>query len=476
MMGDAGSFCKRGPEDFKVGVPDNAVRSEGRITLGDYVMITGGGMKRIVHVQAGGKLRLGSSGSVQLDKLAGVRFGEVVYYDPRSRVFVPTNDYPDLDITTLEEHIEDGRDNRHLVDENKSQVLSNEEIAEMRREKGVDVFLNTLVEKSATFHAKTAYSQEKYLRKKKKRYGVLYKIERVTPDGVAETYLPTINPTDVEPESRVLRLRADTLALILHHSDVHSGSRVIVYDKTNGHLEAALLTRLGSDGIIFQIMDRTAQPNMFPSQTMGIENVRELWKAVPRNAAFLRGEEDTENEEKATEKVNKRGKEGGNEVSQWLRGIDARRMLQERPADSLIIVDDEDDAPAALDDLLPFVALNGHIVVHSPFLEDLTALFTKLRGECVNICISEVWCRHHQVLPNRTHPTVRMSTASGYLLTAIKVNESTINCSGAGAPQSPIEEVTPSVPAEVPAVDGRLSRKHPRAQENGEQEGNLSDS
>nr|CCC94005.1 conserved hypothetical protein [Trypanosoma congolense IL3000] len=435
------------------------------ISLGDYVIITGGGIKRIAHVQLGAKLRLGSSGTVHVDKLVGLRFGEVVYYDPKNCVFVPTNEYPDLDITALEGHVQDDRDNRNLVDRNDNQVLSNDEIAEMRREKGVDVFLNTLIERSATFQSKTAYSQEKYLRKKKKRYGVLYKIERVTPDGTAEIYLPTINPTDVEPESKVLRLRSDTLALILHHSDVHSGSHVLLYDKTNGHLAAALLTRIGTDGMVFQAMDKTAQPNTFPAQAMGLQNIRERWKAVPRNSAFLRGEEDTESGDTSIVKLNRRNTEITSEVSQWMRGIDARRALQERPSDSLIIVDDEEDGAGALDDLLPFVALNGHIVIYSPYLEDLTAIFTKIKAECVNICISETWCRHHQVLPNRTHPTVRMSTASGYLMTAIKVNEKVVNGSGSAA-----------VRKSAPAADGTpepVPLKRPREVDEGEPMPNL---
>ncbi|RNC50974.1 tRNA (adenine-N(1)-)-methyltransferase non-catalytic subunit [Trypanosoma cruzi] len=141
--------------------------TDGRIALGDHVIITGGGVKRMALVQAGNKLRLGSSGVVQLEKLVGLRFGEVLRYDPKDRVLLPTNAYPDLDITSLQQRLEDARDNRHLVDDNRNQILSNVEIASLRQEKGVDAFLTTLVQKSTTFHTKTAYSQEKYLRKKR---------------------------------------------------------------------------------------------------------------------------------------------------------------------------------------------------------------------------------------------------------------------------------------------------------------------
>ncbi|KAF5226388.1 hypothetical protein ECC02_000512 [Trypanosoma cruzi] len=446
--------------------------TDGRIALGDHVIITGGGVKRMALVQAGNKLRLGSSGVVQLEKLVGLRFGEVLRYDPKDRVLLPTNAYPDLDITSLQQRLEDARDNRHLVDDNRNQILSNVEIASLRQEKGVDAFLTTLVQKSTTFHTKTAYSQEKYLRKKKKRYGTLYKVERVTPDAAAEIYLPTINPSDVEPEeTRSMRLRADTLALILHHSDVHSGSRVLVYEKTNGHLAAALLTRLGNDGVIMQVMDKVAQPNVFLAQAMGLTRVRELWKAIPRNDAFLLGREGKEEEQNPGDEKKKTGtgknntnkgnnkKENGDieGPSQWIRGIDARRMLKERPADSLIIVNDT-ESESLINELLPFIALGGHIVVYSQFLEDLSGAFARLWRDCVNICVSETWYRHHQILPNRTHPTVNMSTAGGYLLTAIKTETN-------GIPRPRLEDVSKAIlleQAKSTETDGKMSFKRLR--------------
>ncbi|RNC48152.1 tRNA (adenine-N(1)-)-methyltransferase non-catalytic subunit [Trypanosoma cruzi] len=268
-----------------------------------------------------------------------------------------------------------------------------------------------------------------------------------------------------------MRLRADTLALILHHSDVHSGSRVLVYEKTNGHLAAALLTRLGNDGVIMQVMDKVAQPNVFLAQAMGLTRVRELWKAIPRNDAFLLGREGTEEEQNPGDEKKKTGtgknntnkgnkKRGNGDIegpSQWIRGIDARRMLKERPADSLIIVNDT-ESESLINELLPFIALGGHIVVYSQFLEDLSGAFARLWRECVNICVSETWYRHHQILPNRTHPTVNMSTAGGYLLTAIKTETN-------GIPRPRLEEVSKAIlleQAKSTETDGKMPFKRQR--------------
>lgn len=36
--------------------------------------------------------------------------------------------------------------------------------------------------------------------------------------------------------------------------------------------------------------------------------------------------------------------------------------------------------------------------------------------------LGETWMREYQVLPQRTHPTMRMNAASGYILSGIKVD------------------------------------------------------
>lgn len=405
----------------------------------DYVFINGGGCKKIVQIKKDVKIRLGRSGAALATTLIGMRYGGVCNLDHGGKRFIETHEYPDLDITDAGNSEEEVKDNRDLVDDNTNQQLSNDEVAAIRRDKGLGELLQTLVERSTSYGTKTNFAQEKYLKKKQKKYGTLFKLERVTVDNLAELHLPTINPSDNIPEdARCIRLRADAMALILHHSDVHHNSRVMVYERTNGVLPAALLTRMGEEGRIFQVLDKNAQPDpTTAAKVLKLPAVKERWKAVPRNPGFLEGVEEPEkparapadkSEDSGSAAVPERAPRNhlGTGVTQWVKGLEARAMLLTQPADSLVICDDE--APQrALSDLLPFLACGGHLVVYSPFLEDLTELFVVLRADCVNIQISETWYRHHQVLPKRTHPTVNMSTAGGYLLTAVKVGKSSSN-------------------------------------------------
>ncbi|EPY21200.1 tRNA (adenine-N(1)-)-methyltransferase non-catalytic subunit [Strigomonas culicis] len=403
---------------------------------GDYVIINGGGISRVAELKKNNVIRMGRSGAAHSLSLVGCRNGEVVFLNHGSKAFVATDQYPDLDLTDIEsgkgpasptedpEEDLQSRDNRNLVDDNKSQQLTNEEVAAIRKEKGFDHFLSSLVEKSTTFDTKTAFSQEKYLRKKHKKYGTNFKIERVYIDNLAEIHYPTISPSDKEPDEAVqgtLRLRADAAALILHHSNIMHDSYVLTYSRTNSLLESFLLTRLGSEGRLFQILDRNGQPNTYVANNMmGLKEIKERWKAVPRNPGFLEGAEDPPPPEGKADAAPKAPKREYTGVTQWMKGLEAREMLMTRPADSLVIVDDE-GPKSALADLFPFLAYGGHLVVYSPFLEDLTPLFLMLRNDCINVSISETWYRHHQVLSQRTHPTVNMSTAAGYILTGIKV-------------------------------------------------------
>lgn len=229
-----------------------------------------------------------------------------------------------------------------------------------------------------------------------------------------------------------MRMRNDAVALLLHFADIHSNSKVMCYDKTNGALPAAILNRL-DDGFMYQVMDKTCHPNTVVARIMHLPRIKERWRAVPRNQPFLTGEDYATAPAvgaSATEDEVVSGDAGGAAaasstcsaaaISQWVRGKQARDDLLQSPADSLVIADDENPAQVVLD-LLPYLALCGHLVVYTSFLDQLTEIFSLIRNDCVCIRISETWYRHHQVLTNRTHPTVNMSAAGGYLLTAVKV-------------------------------------------------------
>jgi len=63
------------------------------------------------------------------------------------------------------------KNNKELVDDNKAQGLSAEEIAEMKK-KGVggESIIQALIQNSSSFQNKTEFSQQKYIKKKQEKY------------------------------------------------------------------------------------------------------------------------------------------------------------------------------------------------------------------------------------------------------------------------------------------------------------------
>lgn len=73
-----------------------------------------------------------------------------------------------------EDSVPQVRDNRNLVDTSTAQRLDNEDIANMKK-KGAKAqeIVGALITQSKTFQGKTVFSQEKYVKKKLKKF-ILY--------------------------------------------------------------------------------------------------------------------------------------------------------------------------------------------------------------------------------------------------------------------------------------------------------------
>jgi len=90
--------------------------------------------------------------------------------------------------------------------------------------------------------------------------------------------------------------------------------------------------------------------------------------------------------------------------------------------DSLIIAT-KYDLISAFNLLFQYLALSRPFVIFSQFIQPLTELYQTLLQEHtgINLDLTETWTREYQVLPARTHPLMKMSNASGFLLSGIKV-------------------------------------------------------
>lgn len=88
--------------------------------------------------------------------------------------------------------------------------------------------------------------------------------------------------------------------------------------------------------------------------------------------------------------------------------------------DGLILVCKEHPL-AVLTEFIQYVAPSRPIIVYSLYREPLVELFMEMKTSkfpVINVRLTESFLRSYQVLPDRTHPHMSMTTTGGYLLTA----------------------------------------------------------
>ena len=73
--------------------------------------------------------------------------------------------------------------------------------------------------------------------------------------------------------------------------------------------------------------------------------------------------------------------------------------------------------------MLKYLSSGCPFAVYFAYQEPLMECYVTLRelNLATNVEITETWCRNIQVLPNRTHPEIVMSSTGGYIMRGIKV-------------------------------------------------------
>uniref|UniRef100_T1GR17 tRNA (adenine(58)-N(1))-methyltransferase non-catalytic subunit TRM6 n=1 Tax=Megaselia scalaris TaxID=36166 RepID=T1GR17_MEGSC len=146
------------------------------------------------------------------------------------------------DIKDLLEKAESGSDNRNIKDDGGSQKLGNEEILKLREDiADSSKIIETLVENSTSFNSKTVYSQEKYLKRKEKKYFEYVQIRQPTIRLLAEIFYR-------QDPDKIMGIRVDSLSQIISYSNVNSCGNFLLFESgTNGLLPAAFINAIGAN-------------------------------------------------------------------------------------------------------------------------------------------------------------------------------------------------------------------------------------
>lgn len=349
-----------------------------------------------------------------------------------------------------EEMKEELRDNRALVDNNKAQSLSSEDIDAMRSQGATgDEIVEALIANSATFDKKTVFSQEKYKLKKQKKYAPRVLLRRPFTRSICEAYFKKY-------PARIGFLRVDALSLLLSFANVTANSDVLVFDMVGGLLTGAVAERLGGKGSVCntylgnnpnpmdivrifnfddEICTRIMRLPLVDLASSQVESAKPNGEQeVNINAQDEASEPVTMDESPVPSTDHSSDLNSESIVSPLTKAFKCAKAGDKAPPEvvklwketgfsSLIIAAPQSDAWSLVKDLLPLVANSAPFAIYHQYLEPLATCMHKLQLEklAISLQISEPWLREYQVLPSRTHPFMQMNAFGGYILTGTKI-------------------------------------------------------
>ncbi|KAM4129921.1 hypothetical protein ACJW30_01G060700 [Castanea mollissima] len=416
------------------------------------------------RLSAGSTLKIGNK-TYSLQPLIGCPFGSLFQVENGDQGHCLARFVPSIEGNNIQEKgdfesQDEIKDNRALVDNNKAQSLTGEEINAMRSQGATgDEIVEALIANSATFEKKTLFSQEKYRLKKQKKYAPKVLLRRPFARSICEAYFKKY-------PARIGFLRVDALSLLLSMANVSANSDVLVVDMVGGLLTGAVAERLGGTGYvcstylgstpysidivrIFNLSNeickrivRSPLTNLSLSQNGTSEQIHQQGDEINQQGDEINMEclsnnqmsssvgmeeiSPTENDtsdvisETTVSPVNKTGKstKAGNKAPK--QAID---LWKENGFSSLIIAAPELDLWSLLKDLLPLLANSAPFAIYHQYLQPLATCMHNLQlGKmAIGLQISEPWLREYQVLPSRTHPCMQMSAFGGYILSGIKI-------------------------------------------------------
>ncbi|CAK1599686.1 unnamed protein product [Parnassius mnemosyne] len=433
--------------------------SRGVISVGDYIVIQKQNYKKLhKYNKANSCVNIGRD-SVNLSGLEGCEYFSVFRMLPKNN---KRNREYDLEITQetvdLKSEIDvkiSGIDNRNIFDDGLSQKLTAAEIDDLKSDANkASYIVETLISNSNTFHNKTEFSQEKYLRKKEKKYFEYIQILRPNLRMISEI-LYKLDP------SKIQGLRTDTLSQIITLCNINCEGNHLLYDSgSNGLLAAALLSAIGelSDGkLIHMHPGNMSQKLALMAMNFGAEQLdrcisvnvysalRQYYQGCDTNSnenlSVLENSTENELKRKADDVIDHKSKiakidnltdDKNNIVSltdshkidqsepkkpKWhFLNIAASQLLSNK-VDSLVIASKE-DPQNIFKELSAFVKPGRPFVVYYNVAEPLQQLYMTLKSQnnIAALRLTWNWMRNYQILPERTHPEVMMNGSGGFLL------------------------------------------------------------
>jgi tRNA (adenine-N(1)-)-methyltransferase non-catalytic subunit len=351
-------------------------------------------------------------------------------------------------------------DNSGYVDTNTAQKLTVEDITKLKKagDSGTQI-IQTLMDNSATFHLKTSFAQEKWIKRKEERYAKKLIIQKSTPASLCEASL-------LKNKEKICGMRYDSLAQVISQSGICSGSRVMVVESMMGMVVGSAAYRMRGNGKILAVFggqqphfEMLSQLNLDSESASIVHTIPsvELGPAAKDIAThgFLPEKQWSEAEiaeilqssKPSYSHSNKRKHDSvdqeGTSIAEvdTINSTDDKKLLDRRTimnnnvihkekgrqflregVDSLIIACRYHPLPL-LQQALVMLECSCPFVIYHEFVDPLVECYTYLqdRSLALRMVLSETWLRDYQTLPGRFRPDMFMNSTSGFLLCGIYI-------------------------------------------------------
>ena len=322
-------------------------------------------------------------------------------------------------------------DNSNYNDTNTAQKLTVDEIKKLKAQGASgSAIIQSLIANSDTWNAKTEFAQEKWLKRKAKRYIKLMRVMETTPTTLCEVY-------HTKSRDKICGLRHDSLAHILSHSGVWAGSRVLLVETCVGLLVGSFAYRMQGAGAImamytglqphFELVDALnlsddatsiIQPFSSKEMSTAVSDVlKDGFMKTTEEPAYVKPAFLEANPEKESTWVPGRSH---NSTGRKPQDVAKVRWQLRLGMNSLVMACRYNIIPI-LKKALHLLVPSSPIVLYCEFVEPLNEayLFLNHNDLALRMIVSDTWMREFQTLPGRVHPQMYMTTSSGYILTGV---------------------------------------------------------
>lgn len=402
------------------------------ITEDEYaILCLPSGVRKLIQLRSDGIINMGKFGMFNVKDVLGFPYGQAFEIASENKLTPIKSMDEGVNLADLDDdEMLNGssKDNRLLIDEANVQKLTLEQIEEMKNKAGGNEvareIIQEMIKNHGSFDKKTAYSQEKYLDRKHKKFLRRFQINYLSSNEMLDYLYYEKEPF------RIMNLSVEVLGLMMSLSNIKPGGNYLVMDETGGLIVYAMLERMGNRGTI-TLLHENDQPSVhLLNKTRYVTELSTSATSMVQYANVLQFLEPESERPNFTE-ISAQDYEDFNDTQrkQYDRKLKRAQILNavldniERNDFESLIYAGTLNPVTFVPRIIPRMRGSSPLVIYNQYKEmliELNHLWLRQKNILLpNIHHSVV--RKYQTIPGRIHPLMTSRSDGGFLLTGINV-------------------------------------------------------